>query len=240
MSLLLHTSGLEVGHDRRAILPPVDLQVHAQQIWAVVGPNGAGKTTFVRTVLGLLPAIGGTVSQRPKAIGYVPQRTQIDAAVPARAIDLVRAGGERGWSFLNPIAMMRANPAVDRALRDTDTEALARVPWLQLSEGQKQRVLMAQALASQPDLLVLDEPTSAMDLHAERGIFALIERLRDSRGLGVLIVSHNLGLLGRYATHILFVDQDQGTVQAGPAEQVVCTDEFVLRYGTLLRAQEAP
>jgi zinc transport system ATP-binding protein len=232
MTLLLEARGLQVGHHGRAILPPIDIALHPEQFWAVIGPNGSGKTTFLRTLLGLLPRLGGTIERGSgRAIGYVPQRTEIDPSVPARVVDLVRTGTERGWSFLDPLWHRRTRPQVDNALRDTEIEALARRPWTQLSEGQKQRVLMAQALAGEPDLLVLDEPTSAMDLHAERGIFELLGHLRQRRGLGVLVVSHNLGLLTRYASHVLFVDQDQRVVRSGPLADVASTPEFTLRYG---------
>jgi zinc transport system ATP-binding protein len=230
--LLLSTRQLTVGHRRRPLLPPLDFEVQADAFWAVIGPNGAGKSTLIRTLLGLLPPVSGEVVRDSlRSPAYVPQRAEIDGAAPARVIDFVRTGLERGWSFLSPWWLHRQRALVEAALRDTRTLELARRPWMQLSEGQKQRVLMAQALASSPDLLVLDEPTSAMDLHAERSIFYLLTELQRQRGIGVLVVSHNLGLLARHATHLLFVDQDQQVACAGPLAEVAARPEFVLRYG---------
>lgn len=238
--VLLRCRGLVVGHAGRPILPPIDFEVRTGQAWAVIGPNGSGKTTLLRTVLGLLPLLAGELQRPRRGIGYVPQRSAMDADVPARVIDLVRAGAERGWSFANPLWMWRARPQVQRALVDTATAGLCSEPWQHLSEGQKQRVLMAQALAGDPQLLVLDEPTSAMDLHAELSVFQLLGDLRRARPLGVLMVGHNLALLARHATHALLVDKDQGAVVAGTVAEVVASPAWAVRYGLPAGPAAAP
>ncbi|MBI5607703.1 MAG: ATP-binding cassette domain-containing protein [Deltaproteobacteria bacterium] len=230
-SPLLLCQGLQVGYRGRPLLPPIDLRVQRGETWALIGPNGAGKTTLLRTLLGLLPALGGQLVHPGSAIAYVPQRSELDPSVPARVLDLVRSGAERGWSFAKPRWPFASNPAVLQAMRDVGVENLCREPWLHLSEGQKQRVLLAQALAGQPDLLILDEPTSAMDVHAERQVFDLLGELRDRRRLGLLLVSHNLGALSRFATHAVFVDKDQGVVVPGPLAEVVAHPAFDARFG---------
>jgi len=238
---LLHCRALAVGHAGKAMLPPIDLQVHAGELWAVVGPNGSGKSTVLRTILGMIDPVAGEVAKADTPIGYVPQRSELDPAVPARVIDLVRAGAERGWSFLSPLWPWKVKEAVDDALGDTHVRELAREPWTHLSEGQKQRVLMAQALAGMPKLLLLDEPTSAMDVHAERGVFALLDELRKRRSLGVLVIGHNLPLLISHATHALFVDKDRFAVAAGPVAEVAASAPFVARFGsTLAQSARAP
>lgn len=222
---------LAVGYAGKAMLPPIELAVRQGELWAVLGPNGSGKSTVLRTMLGILPPVSGRLERTAAAMGYVPQRSGIDPAIPARVIDMVRAGVERNWSFLLPHWTFRQAAAIDDALGDTHIRELVREPWTHLSEGQKQRVLMAQALAGNPQLLVLDEPTSAMDVHAERAIFALLDELRRRRQLGVVVVGHNLAVLARFATHALFVDKDQGAVVAGPARDVVASAPFVDRFG---------
>jgi len=240
MTVLLATRQLEVGHGRAALLPPFDFAVEARTCWAVVGPNGSGKSTLLRTLLGLQATVGGSIVHRPQTIGYVPQRSELDPSVPARVLDLVRAGAERGWRFADPFWQRRMQGQVERAMRDTEIAGLAREPFQNLSEGQKQRVLMAQALAGDPQLLVLDEPTSAMDLHAERGIFRLLDTLRERRSLGILVVSHHLTLLGRHASHALFVDKDQFAVLTGPVAAVARAPAFVERYGLAMQVLPAP
>ena len=228
---LLTCRQLVVGYAGQAMLPPFDLQVRPHQLWAVIGPNGSGKSTVLRTILSLLPPVAGELSRADTPIGYVPQRNDIDPAVPARVIDLVRGGVDHGWSFVSPLWALQRRHAVDAALGDTHIRELANEPWTHLSEGQKQRVLMAQALAGDPQLLVLDEPTSAMDVHAERSVFALLDELRQRRSLGVVVVGHNLGLLARHATHALFVDKDEAKVASGEVADVVQSAAFVERFG---------
>ena len=231
--MLLTIEDLAVGYQGRAILPQLTFEVGPGQLWAVIGPNGAGKSTFLRTILGLQQPVSGTIARCEGAIGYVPQRNEIDPAVPQRVLDLVRMGVERGWRVLDPLATRR-NPAVQAAMRDTDVTALARTQWRRLSEGQKQRALLAQALAGEPSLLVLDEPTSAMDLHAEAGIFTVLERLRAERHLGIVVISHHLALLARYATHVLLLDKDEQLALVGERDTVFRHPAFMERYGQVL------
>ncbi|MCB1154239.1 ATP-binding cassette domain-containing protein [bacterium] len=235
--VLLTTSELEVGYGGRAFLPPLNWQVRRGEIWAVIGPNGGGKTTILRTVLGLNSAVGGRV--KPSAglrIGYVPQRETLDSAVPARVCDVVRSGADRGWSFLRPARLVHDHAALERAMDDTDVRRIRTHSYRALSEGQKQRVLMARALVGDPSLLVLDEPTSAMDLTAEGALFELVRQLVEGRDLSVIVVSHHLGVLARYATHALLVDKDEELLLAGSVDEIAASRECVERFGHVLMA----
>lgn len=236
--ILLELRGLEVGYGGQAILPPIDAQLRRGEFWALIGRNGSGKTTLLRTMLGLQPKVRGAIVRAPAAaVGYAPQREAIDPSVPMRVIDLVRSGVDRGWRFLVPGALWRTRREVARALRETDLTQLARRQYTTLSEGQKQRVLMARVLAGQPSLFVLDEPTSAMDLVAEREAFALIDRLRVERNLAVLVVSHHLSVVAERASHVMMVDTD--AVVAGSVREAVADPRFVDHYGTVFAPHAA-
>ena len=216
---------LVVGYRGRGILPPIDLVVRRGELWALVGRNGGGKTTFLRTLLGLLPKVAGERRVAPgAAIGYVPQRVETDPAVPARVVDVVRGGVDQGWSFLDPRASRRAAGRVAKAMSDTQTTELAEAQLAALSEGQRQRVHLARALVVDPALLVLDEPTSAMDARAERDAFDLLVRVQRERALAVVVVSHHLSHLATRATHVLYVDAQpsgaDGVVRAGPVDEM--------------------
>ena len=235
MSAVVQLTDLVVGYHKRPLLPPLSLQIGPGEQWALIGPNGAGKSTLLRTILGLLPAVGGKVDLDAHAnLGYVPQRTSISPHTPARVIDLVRSGIDRGWSFLRPTHIRRSISDIERAMRDADISSLAKQQYPTLSEGQKQRVLVARALASNPELLVLDEPTAAMDIAAEEGVFELLERLREQRQIAVLVVSHHLTVAARHATHAIIVDKDRSYAAAGSMADIAAAEETRARYGRLL------
>lgn len=231
----LVTEALQVGYRGRAILPPLSVTIRRGEQWALIGQNGAGKTTLLRTLLGLLPPVEGRVTARAATVGYVPQRASLDLGVPARVIDIVRSGVDQGWSFLHPLHLRRRRDDIERALIDASCAELRARPYRELSEGQKQRVLIARALASDPRLLVLDEPTAAMDLRAESAVFDLLADLRQKRELAVIIVSHQLAIAARYATHGVVVDKDAFHLHHGPMGEVAEHPETTSRYGLLLQ-----
>lgn len=233
---VLECEHLEVGYDGRALLPGVAFSLQTSQLWAIVGDNGSGKTTLLKTLLGLhTPIAGQLLWQEQDCVGYVPQRARVDLDAPARVIDVVRGGVDRGWSFLNPFHINKHRDAIARAMRDTNTEQLAEQMFSHLSEGQKQRVLMARALASEPTVLVLDEPTSAMDMQAEHDVFTLLDRLRHVREIAIMLVSHHLPVVAEFATHVLLLDRECDMVLAGPIEKIAAEHRCRARYGRILQ-----
>jgi zinc transport system ATP-binding protein len=229
---LVRCRALEVGHAGAALLPPIDLEVRPGEFWAVIGRNGSGKTSWLRTLLGLLPPVAGKVERKNGSIrfAYLPQKAALDEQYPLLAREVVGMGAERGWSFLGrPRKSARAD--VERALAEMGVGALAERPFRQLSEGQKQRVLLARVGASSADLAILDEPTSAMDAVAEREAFQLLSELRRRRPLAIVVVSHYLGLLREYADRALLLDRDTPAVVVGSVEQVFSHDAFHHGYG---------
>lgn len=232
-ALLLHCRSLIVGYQGKPLLPPVELRLCRGELTAVVGRNGAGKTTFFRTLLGLLPPVGGELAAcvSPLQVGYIPQRSQLDPLIPLRAWDVVAMGLERGRSFLRPLLRRAERHEVARALGEMGATELAQRSFGELSEGQKQRVLMARLVAGHPALAVLDEPTAAMDEVAERQTLELIDELRKDHGMTVLIVSHHLPVVSRFADQVLFLDRDAQAAVAGKPEVVFRHPAFRARYG---------
>ncbi len=232
--MILEANELSIGYRGRAILPPISLRIDPGQVWALAGSNGSGKSTLMRTLLGLQPKVGGRL-ERASGLwaSYVPQRGEYDPSVPMRVIDFVRAGADTGWTFADPLHRWRRRAEVTAALRDTGAAPLARQRFAELSEGQKQRALIARALVAQPTLLVLDEPTSAMDPVAEEAVFDLLSELRESRGMALLVASHTMGFVPRHATHCCFVDREHQHVAIGQAPAVLADPEFVRHYGQL-------
>jgi len=227
---LLRCEALQVGYGGRAITPAIDVSIGRGELWAIIGRNGTGKSTFFRTLLGLQPPVAGRVERAPGLpIAYVPQRSGLDPLFPLLARDVVAMGVERGLSFLKP--RLAEPPAVREALARCGAEAWADLPFAALSEGQKQRVLLARALASQPTLALLDEPTSAMDEVAERETVAQLARLRDELGTTVLVVSHFLGAIRPVVDKVILFDLNCREVIVGPTEQVLNHAVFAHDYG---------
>jgi zinc transport system ATP-binding protein len=229
----LRARGLVVGHGGRAILPPIDFTVRRGAFHVILGRNGAGKSTFLRTLLGLLPPIAGAVERAAGVrCGYVPQVAVIDELLPVTAREVVRWGRLSGWSFLRPIASRADRHAVEDALSTAGATELARQPYRDLSQGQKQRVLFARLLAQGAEVAVLDEPTAAMDLVTERETLERIAGLA-RRGAAVIVVAHDLGVARRHAGHALYLDRDDGVVASGAVSEVLAHPSFVRAYGEL-------
>ncbi|MEU7803887.1 metal ABC transporter ATP-binding protein [Micromonospora arborensis] len=191
-----------VGYDGRPVLRDISLTVTAGEVVAVLGANGSGKSTLIRAVLGLVPISAGSVTlfDRPlrrfrqwARIGYVPQRLGAGGGVPATVREVVASGRLARRGILRPPG--RADrAAVDAALLAVGLVDRAGDPVSTLSGGQQQRTLIARALAGQPELLVLDEPTAGVDAASQE---AFANALRDFVGGGgtVLLVAHELGPL---------------------------------------------
>lgn len=223
---------LRVGHAGQPILPPIDVSIAAGELWAVIGRNGCGKTTWIRTVLGLIPPVAGAVVHgRPGLrLAYLPQRQAFDELYPVRVRDVVAMGLARGRAaFWTEPPDTRSH--VERALALVGASDWAERPFRQLSEGQKQRVLFARVAAGEPDLAVLDEPTSAMDRVAEREAYELLKRLQRDGRVALIVVSHFLGLVRQYADRALLLDRDTPAVVAGTPREVLEHESFQSRYG---------
>ncbi len=182
--LLAEASEVHIGFAGNTVLSDVDLAVREREIVTLIGPNGSGKSTLVRLVLGLLEPDRGRVFLKPGLrIGYMPQRLVIDDALPLTVDRFLRLGGT---------ATRQARLA---ALGEVAVERLADSPMQKISGGELQRVLLARALLREPDLLVLDEPAQGVDMTGQAELFKLITGIRDRRGCGVLMVSHDLHLV---------------------------------------------
>jgi zinc transport system ATP-binding protein len=230
--LLLEVEQLVVGYGGRGLLPPVSLQVRCGDFLTVIGRNGSGKSTLFRTLLGLLPPVSGRMVRAPGLkVAYIPQTATIDPLLPVRAQQLVGWGRMRGWDFLRPFASSEDRKARAAALEAVDAADLARQPYRELSEGQRQRVQLARVLASDAQLVVLDEPTSAMDAVAERRTLEQLARLARERHIAVVVVSHALEVPAEFADRVLFLDREGGEVIVGDTRTVFSHPAFRRRFG---------
>ena len=228
------------GYGRTTVLQNVQFALAAGDFVGLVGPNGAGKTTLLRGLLGLVrPQRGERRINPPEGaamvFGYVPQEKAVDPFFPLSVLDVVLMGRYR---VLGP--GRRPTPQDRRValacLGHVQLERLADTSFQELSGGQKQRVLLARAFAAQPHVLALDEPTSAMDLAAERGLMAVISEQHAAQGLTVVLATHDLNLIGRYASKIAIVAQ--GQVISGSPQDLLETRQLREVYGVDLEVHE--
>ncbi|UTW44609.1 zinc ABC transporter ATP-binding protein ZnuC [bacterium SCSIO 12696] len=200
--VLINLNGVGVRYGKKNVVENVDLCLEKRRIITLIGPNGAGKTTLVKVLLGLLKASSGQV-QRSKGlrIGYMPQKLHIDSTMPLSVSRLLRLSGA-------------AQTLCVQALSRVSAEHLLNSPVQGLSGGEMQRVLLARALLSRPNLLVLDEPVQGVDIAGQEALYQLIVQLRDELGCGVLMVSHDL--------HLVMAATDE----------VVCLNKHVCCHGS--------
>jgi ABC-type Mn2+/Zn2+ transport system ATPase subunit len=230
---LLRLEGVTLGYRRnKPLLPPITFGIESGDLIGVLGPNGAGKSTFLKTMLGLMPPLAGTVKfpqGRAPRLGYVPQGARPDFAYPLSVLQVTLMG--RDWH----LGLVKRPGKADREIALAQLEAvglgqLASQPFRSLSGGQQQRVLVARALTSEPELLVLDEPTSEMDPAAEHSLLSLVSSLVASRNIAVVFVTHEISAAAGFARSVILVDTATQYFQTGPASSLVTSETMSKLY----------
>ena len=214
---LVLATGIHVALGGREILSGVEVSVSDGEIVTLIGPNGAGKTTVLRVILGLQEVVRGRVTRRPGiTIGYMPQRLFLDPALPmtvGRFLALTDSSSGRRRRALDEAG---AGGTLDTQLSD-------------VSGGELRRVLLARALLRDPDLLVLDEPAQGVDVGGQADLYRLIGRLRESRGCGVLLVSHDLTMVMAETDHVICLNRH--VCCAGRPEIVARDPSYAALFG---------
>lgn len=211
MESLVSAEHVDFSYGRTRVLEDVTLSVSAGEFVALVGPNGSGKSTLLKTLLGSLTPERGTVrlfGEEPASfadrgrLGYVPQRPSLASEVPATVGEIVSAGrlSRRGW--WRPLAA-EDRRVLAHALESVGLSELAQRPINQLSGGQQQRAFIARAFASEPSLLVLDEPIAGVDAESQRRFRDALVHLISEHGSGVLLVSHELSAVAQDLDRVL-------------------------------------
>lgn len=200
------------GQGQRA-LEDVDLRIGEGEFVAIAGPNGGGKTTLLRIVLGLERPSGGKASlygepahrfSRRRRLGYLAQRSELGGDAPATVREVVSAGRLAAGGLIGPLRR-RDRELVIEALERVGLGAVADAPVRTLSGGTQQRAFIAKALAGEPSLLVLDEPTTGVDVESQESLAALLSQLHSDLGVTILYVSHEFGAVERFVERLVLV-----------------------------------
>jgi len=227
----------------RTILDDITMAVDEGEFIAMLGPNGAGKSTLLKTLLGLIKPSTGTVRilGRPahhgnKDIGYAPQHRTLEADLALRARDIVGFGldgNHWGIGLPNP----KRKDLIDEVLREVDALDLADAPVGQLSGGEQQRLLIAQALLTNPRLLLLDEPLANLDISREGEIVALVANVCRERRITVMLVTHDINPLLSVTDRVLYMANGQSAI--GKPDEIVTSQKLSELYGSPVEVVQA-
>ncbi|MDF0532180.1 metal ABC transporter ATP-binding protein [Tsukamurella sp. 8F] len=224
---VVHLQGAALRFGERTLWSALDLDIAPGEFVAILGPNGAGKTSLLRVLLGQAQLSAGTVDVRG-TVGYIPQQRALDKSVPLRGRDLVGLGydGER-WG-LGIRGRRERRIAVDAALAQVGAMSFADGSVGTMSGGEQQRLRVAQALASDPAVLLCDEPLLSLDPGNQQLAVSLIERRRRRFGTAVLFVSHEINPILPYVDRVLYLVD--GRFQIGPTREVMTSEVLSRLY----------
>lgn len=234
MSYLIKLQNLTIGYEKKGILETTDLTIERGQFWGILGPNGSGKSTLLKTILSLIPPVKGKIeSENGVIFGYVPQNGTFDTIFPVSVYELVSMGR------YSRVPLGRSLSKHDRAIIEQSLEKVGIAhlkdrTFRSLSGGEKQRSLLARAIAGEPDILVLDEPTAAVDIKGEAQIMDLVNKIKIENKLSVLMVSHFLNTVSAFSDHIILIDKDNNIFQAGEKINILNSENLSTFFGLKL------
>ena len=224
---LITLDNLSIGYNNQPVISGISLSIAPASFTAILGANGSGKSTLLKTMLGLIPPVSGRIQieaeGEPSIFGYVPQAIQFDPIYLLTGFDVALMGV---YGRLRP---GRFIPSEERAfthecLRAAGAEDFSRKRFAELSGGQKLRVLIARALTTRPDILVLDEPTAGVDHAATHAVMEFISQIRKERNITILLVTHDFAAVRRHAEHVIWLHE--GKVFHGPAQELLTPERM--------------
>ena len=193
---------LDIGYDGKAVVSGLNLKINDGDYLCIVGENGSGKTTLMKTLLGLIPLLGGSIQGLNKNdIGYLPQISDIQKEFPATVEEVVLSGTKKLFYRKKEKDLMRFN------LERLNIANLSKCKFSELSGGQRQRVLLARALCASKKILLLDEPASGLDPKAAAMMYEIINKLNKEDGMTIIMISHDLNGSLKYASNVLNVGE---------------------------------
>lgn len=230
---IIEVKGVSVELGRKLVLKDIDLNVNEGDYIGLIGKNGAGKTTLLKAILGIYKIKSGSIlvngnpvtADTYRQIGYVPQMHPIKREFPATVYDVVQMGLYRFKENYTLESDEKSDPVM-LALHKVKMERFANRPIGHLSGGEKQKVLIAQALVRNPKILLLDEPTSALDFKMVKDLLALLKRINENFNITLIVIQHNLEMLTPFCNRLVML---RGTkVYDGPP-QIEKANEMIER-----------
>jgi len=222
---MITIKNLTFKYGNEIILDNINLEIKKGDYIALIGPNGGGKTTLIKLILGLLKPTSGEIILKTKKIGYVPQYTNFSLDIPIRVIDVILQGRLSKFKFFYN---KKDRKIAQEKLKLVNMEKFANKKISDLSGGQRQRVLIARALVSEPEILILDEPTSAIDIKGQKEIYKILKELDITK----IIISHDINILLEGVNKVAFISKtlvlhNTPDLHFTPDEEHFCEVDFI-------------
>lgn len=222
---ILQVKNLSVNLEGEQILRDISFSVKRGEALAIIGPNGAGKTMLFNALLGLAPYSGEVAWAKGARIGYAPQRFAIDKSIPITVNEFFLLQSKHFWAPSHSFSSHLKHELNLVGL----PENILQKPFSDLSGGETQRLLIAWAMLEHPDVLLFDEPTSGIDIGFEETIYTIMHKMQEERGITILIISHDLNVVYRYAQNVLCLNKT--VLCQGPPQKVLTISELAKIYG---------
>ncbi|MBI2024936.1 MAG: metal ABC transporter ATP-binding protein [Candidatus Harrisonbacteria bacterium] len=223
---ILSVKNLNVRFDSKSIIENLSFDIQKGEVMAIIGPNGAGKTVLFRALLGLIPSDGRIEWPKNIKIGYVPQKLAVDEDLPLSVMEFLRfkgASDEEIYEALEAVGFLKGHDFLRSRLGN-------------VSGGEFQRIMIAYALINHPDILLFDEPTAGVDIGGEETIYSLLERLHQKENLTILLITHDLNIIYRYAKKALCLNREK--VCFGVPKEVLSPEILEKLYGAKIGVYE--
>ncbi|HUC87820.1 MAG TPA: ABC transporter ATP-binding protein [Candidatus Binatia bacterium] len=234
---LVQATNLSAGYNGKTLWSDANFVIKTGEFVGLLGPNGAGKTTLFKLLLGLQKPIDGQIrifgqlpSRGSSRVGYVPQRRPIDREMQIEALEFVRLGySGTKWGIGSPKTMRAERQLALDSLAKVDSVDLAHRPLGQLSGGEMQRVFIAQALAGNPSLMLLDEPLANLDIRRENDIVQLVSKVAKNEKIAVILIAHDINPLLQHIKRLIYIVN--GQVATGKISDIVTSKGLSKLYG---------
>ena len=227
MDEILKVEGLRVSFDQNTVIKNLSLSVNRGDVVAIVGPNGAGKSVLFRAILDLILYYGQVHWAKGIKVSYIPQRFNIDRDIPLSVGEFLKFKTKNYKSIVKALEAVGLTDSKHDDYHIKKHVLGERLGWL--SGGQLQRVLIAWAIIDNPDVLLFDEPTTGIDVGGEETIYNLLEKLNKERSMTILLISHELNIVYKYATNVICLNKEM--ICYGTPSQVLDPESLAKLYG---------
>ncbi|MFU8797884.1 MAG: metal ABC transporter ATP-binding protein [Gammaproteobacteria bacterium] len=218
---------LALGYGGQIVLSPLTLNIEQGEFIGILGPNGAGKSTLLQALLGLIKPLNGKLEIRATRIGYMPQSRQLSLQASLSGLEFV-ACVQQGTQWGLPLRNKKQSAELKHVLAMVEADPYAHRPLQQLSGGEQQRLLLAQALLGEPEILLLDEPLAGLDPRHQERLISLIQSIRNQLGITVLFTAHDVNPLLGVMDRVMYMANNRAVI--GQVEEIITSENLTALY----------